>query len=93
MSEGEDGAATRRGSLCHFDEDSGCASGDDSDDSGKGALLDDETAASAALQARLPVPPLDWGCSLSIVINRDVLRATAVQLMKFEIVGCWCVRR
>lgn len=53
MSEGEDAAPTKKGSLYHFDEDSGCASGDESDDSGKGALLDDETAASAALQARV----------------------------------------
>lgn len=68
LSEGEDAAPTKKGSLCHFDEDSGCASGDESDDSGKGALLDDETAASAALQAsvaRDSSPPPDWGCRIS----------------------------
>lgn len=70
MPEGEDAVSTRKGSLCHFDEDSGCASGDESVDSGKGALLDDETAASAALQASVECcswyPPLPEGrCRVS----------------------------
>lgn len=48
-------------SVRQIDGDSGCNSGDDSDDSTEGALLDDETAASAAMQARtiaLPLAPL-----------------------------------
>lgn len=39
-------------SVGQADGDSGCNSGDDSDGSGKGALLDNETASSAAMQAR-----------------------------------------
>lgn len=41
------------GSLNEADMDSAYNSGDDSDDSSKGPLVDDETAASAAMQARM----------------------------------------
>lgn len=54
---GHDSARTHTCSLGQMDEDSGCNSGDDSDYSGKGALLDNETATSAAIQARLSPPP------------------------------------
>ena len=47
-----DFAPIQTGNVGQVDADSGCNSGDDSDDSGKGALLDNETASSAAMQAR-----------------------------------------
>lgn len=51
--DGHDLTRTRACSLMQADgESSNCSSGDDSDGSGKGALLDNETATSAAVQAR-----------------------------------------
>lgn len=47
-----DFAPVQPGSVGQVDGDSGCNSGDESDGSGKGALLDNETASSAAMQAR-----------------------------------------
>lgn len=47
-SEAHDPARSRTRSFGHVDGDSN--SGEDSDDSGKGALLDNETATSAAIQ-------------------------------------------
>lgn len=49
---GHDSARTRTCSRGQMDGDSGYNSGDDSDCSGKGAFLDNETATSAAIQAR-----------------------------------------
>lgn len=51
---GADSARIRTGSPGQADGDSGYNSGDSSDCSGKGALLDNETPASAAIQARFP---------------------------------------
>lgn len=50
---GHNSARTRNCSPGQVDGDSGYNSGDDSDCSGKGGLLDNETPASAAIQARL----------------------------------------
>lgn len=52
---GHDSARTHTCSPGQADGDSGYNSGDDSDCSGKGALLDNETPTSAAIQARFPV--------------------------------------
>lgn len=50
--DGGDFAPIQTDSVGQVDGDSGCNSGDDSDGSGKGALFDNETASSAAMQAR-----------------------------------------
>lgn len=48
--EGDDSARIHTRSFGQENGDSGCNSGEDSDDSGKGALLDNETATSSAIQ-------------------------------------------
>lgn len=55
---GHDSARVRNCSPGQVDGDSGYNSGEDSDCSGKGALLDNETPTSAAIQARLLATPV-----------------------------------